>query len=157
MTDNPVYIMLVGVPAAGKSTFREYAFSYGYTIFSTDYQLEQIAKQLNKTYNEVFTDYYVESNNLAEETLDIALDRGYDIVDDHNNLTVATRRRRLRFIPSHYTKIAMVLNPPPMDEYRRRINNRPGKVIPEPVIQHMLAAFTVPTTEEGFDFVTELQ
>lgn len=157
MTDTPVYIMLVGVPGVGKTTFRETVFNNGYIIYSSDVEIEKLCKELGKTYNELFADYYIECVEKAENTLDIALDNGYDIVDDHTNLSVASRQRRLRFIPRSYTKIALVFNPPPEDEYRRRLASRPGKIIPEPVIRNMLETFTRPTLDEGFDYIAVVQ
>lgn len=153
----PVYIMLVGLPGVGKTTFRETVLNTDYTVFSSDLYLEKFAKELGKTYNDVFSEYYIESVELAEDTLDIALDQGYDIIDDHPNLSIKARKRRLRFIPDHYTKVALVFNPPPEDEYRRRLANRPGKIIPEPVIKSMYAAFEMPTVDEGFDYVAVIQ
>lgn len=154
---NPVYIMLVGLPGVGKSTFRETMLSSDYTIFSSDLYLEKFAKELGKTYNEIFSEYYIESVELAEDTLDKALDQCYDIIDDHPNLSIKARKRRLRFIPDYYTKMALVFNPPSEAEYRRRLANRPGKIIPEPVIKSMYAAFVMPTVDEGFDYVAVIQ
>jgi len=157
MIDPPLYVMLVGVPGAGKTTFRETMFNQGYKVYSSDLEIEKLCKELGKTYNELFADYYIECVEKAENVLDEALEKGYDVVDDHTNLTVASRQRRLRVIPDYYTKIAIVFNPPPEDEYRRRLASRPGKVIPEPVIKNMLESFTAPTTKEGFDYVAVIQ
>jgi len=157
MSDAPLYVMLVGVPGVGKSTFREAFFNDGYVVYSSDSEIEKVCHELGKTYNEVFADYYIECVERAESILDNALDKCYDVVDDHNNLSVASRRRRLRFIPSYYTKMAIVFNPPPEEEYRKRLASRPGKIIPAPVIASMLAAFSRPTYEEGFDYMTVIQ
>lgn len=81
----PVYIMLVGLPGVGKTTFRETVLNTDYTVFSSDLYLEKFAKELDKTYNDIFSEYYIESVELAEDTLDIALDQGYDIIDDHGD------------------------------------------------------------------------
>ena len=149
--------MLVGVPGVGKSTFREAFFNEGYIVYSSDLEIEKVCRELGKTYNEAFTDYYIECVERADSIFDYALDKQCDIVDDHNNLSVASRRRKLRFIPSCYTKMAIVFNPPPEEEYRKRLASRPGKIIPAPVIASMLAAFSRPTYEEGFDYISVIQ
>jgi gluconate kinase len=39
---------------------------------------------------------------------------------------------------------------PDPDELTRRLAGRPGKVVPESVVQHMISTFEQPTLEEGF-------
>jgi gluconate kinase len=50
----------------------------------------------------------------------------------------------------NYEHSAVVFETPDRIELKRRLANRPGKVIPEVVIEGMLASFEMPTKEEGF-------
>jgi gluconate kinase len=47
--------------------------------------------------------------------------------------------------------IAVVFRTPEPEEHSRRLASRPGKVIPDHVLQSMVSTFEIPTEEEGFD------
>jgi gluconate kinase len=49
-----------------------------------------------------------------------------------------------------YEHIAVVFQTPDSDELKRRLNSRPGKVIPKRVIETMIEFWEEPTEEEGF-------
>jgi gluconate kinase len=51
----------------------------------------------------------------------------------------------------NYEHIAVVFETPDRIELKRRLDSRPGKEIPDVVIEGMLASFEMPTAEEGFD------
>jgi gluconate kinase len=74
---------------------------------------------------------------------------GKDIVWDQTSTTVKSRIRKFNMLPDH-EHIAVVFKTPDADELARRLASRPGKVIPENVIQDMIAGFEMPTEEEGF-------
>ena len=50
----------------------------------------------------------------------------------------------------NYEHIAVVFRCPDADELMRRLDSRPGKVIPLDVIEGMVKNFEVPSEEEGF-------
>jgi predicted kinase len=52
-------------------------------------------------------------------------------------------------LPDYYP-IAIVFATPEEKELKRRLNNRPGKEIPDSVVQKMIDEFVMPTEEEGF-------
>jgi gluconate kinase len=52
-------------------------------------------------------------------------------------------------LPDYYA-IAVVFETPSRIELKRRLDSRPGKEIPEAVLEGMLASFEMPTDEEGF-------
>ncbi len=153
-----IYI-LVGPPGAGKTTWVEKEFQGECFVVSSDKIIEEVAAEKNQTYNEVFH-YAKVAEAMMWQEFDKAIEIGHNpIVVDRTNMSVKSRRKffeRLRnFHKGHGYKIHAVVFPKPEgEEYERRLNSRPGKTIPEAVINGMLAAFQMPTTEEGFDTVS---
>jgi len=146
--------VLVGVPGSGKSTWIGHqTFNWDNTvIISTDRFVERHAMSVGKTYGEVFEEYMPTAVKLMAESALLAFAEGKDVVWDQTSTTVSTRAKKLRMAPDTYTKIAVVFNTPSPAIHARMLD-RPGKVIPEEVMQDMIARFEMPTVEEGFDKV----
>ena len=146
----PKCYQLVGVPGSGKSTWvanQEWKDNCYYV--STDKHVEAYAEAHGKTYSEVFNDYMPTAvENMVEEVIR-ARDGGMDIIWDQTSTTVASRVKKFRMLPN-YEHIAVVFETPDRIELKRRLASRPGKVIPEVVVEGMLASFEMPTEEEGF-------
>jgi predicted kinase len=146
----PKCYQLVGVPGSGKSTWvanQEWKDNCYY--ISTDKHVEAYAEAHGKTYSEVFNDYMPTAvENMVEEVIR-ARDGGMDIIWDQTSTTVASRVKKFRMLPN-YEHIAVVFETPDRIELKRRLASRPGKVIPEVVVEGMLASFEMPTEEEGF-------
>jgi len=147
----PKLYVLVGVPASGKTTwFRNQEWADNCYYVSTDKHVEAYALAHGKTYSEVFNDYMPTAvENMVEEVVR-ARDAGIDIVWDQTSTTVASRRRKFDMLPDYY-KIAVVFESPPRPELKQRLASRPGKEIPDVVVEGMLASFEMPTEQEGFD------
>jgi len=143
--------VLVGVPASGKTTwFRNQEWADDCYYVSTDKHVEAYALAHGKTYSEVFNDYMPTAvENMVEEVIR-ARDAGIDIVWDQTSTTVASRRKKFDMLPDYY-KIAVVFEAPSRTELKQRLASRPGKEIPDVVVEGMLASFEMPTVEEGFD------
>ena len=156
-----IYI-LVGPPAAGKSTWVEKEFQGECFVVSSDKFIEEIAAEKNQTYNEVFH-YAKLAEAMMWQEFDKAIEIGHNpIVADRTNMSVKSRRKffeRLRnFHKGHGYKLHAVVFPKPEDaEHERRLNSRPGKTIPREVINGMLASFQMPTEAEGFESVTIIE
>lgn len=154
-----IYI-LVGAPAAGKSTWTEKEFQGECAIISSDAILESIAESEGKTYDEVFAQYMKAAEAMMWREFDRVITEGcYPIVIDRTNMSVKSRGKifeRLRnFHKGHGYKIHAVVFPKPEDaEHKRRLNSRPGKTIPPHIITSMIASFQMPTEAEGFESVT---
>jgi predicted kinase len=146
----PKCYQLVGVPGSGKSTwFRNQEWTENCYYISTDKHVEAYAEAHGKTYSEVFEDYMPAAvENMTEEVIR-ARDAGIDIIWDQTSTTVASRLKKFRMLPD-YEHIAVVFETPSRIELKRRLDSRPGKEIPEAVIEGMLASFEMPTEEEGF-------
>jgi predicted kinase len=143
--------VLVGVPASGKTTWlKNQTWALGLTVVSTDTFVEDYAKRVGKTYSEVFDEYMPTAIEQMVEQVEHARDHGHDIIWDQTSTTVASRLRKFRMLPDYY-KIAVVFSVPDAEEHERRLQSRPGKVIPPAVLQDMKEKFELPTEEEGFN------
>jgi predicted kinase len=146
----PKCYQLIGVPAAGKSTWiKDQIWALGLTIISTDSFVEDYARSQGKTYSEVFKDYMPTAVDLMAEQVVRARDLGHTVIWDQTSTTVASRSRKFRMLPE-YEHIAVVFRTPELDVLKERLDNRPGKEIPWEVVQGMLDGWEEPTLEEGF-------
>ena len=146
----PKCYQLVGVPASGKSTWiKNQDWMLGLTVVSTDTFVEDYAREQGKTYSEVFAEYMPRAIDLMIEQVVFAREHSHDIIWDQTSTTVKSRIRKFRMLPD-YEHIAVVLETPTRLELKRRLDSRPGKEIPDVVIEGMLASFEMPTLEEGF-------
>ncbi|MFZ1301868.1 MAG: ATP-binding protein [Candidatus Microsaccharimonas sp.] len=153
----PHCIILCGMPASGKSTWRNEITLKGYEVLSTDDLIEEYARSIGKTYDEVFTAYISVAEDRFWSSLELAVTEKRNIIVDRTNINQKARRRILARLTKDYTKTAVAFIPPDRqsdyDEHMRRLDNRPGKTIPKHVLLSMQANFQVPTEEEGFDVV----
>jgi predicted kinase len=158
---NPVYIMMVGVPASGKSTFIKEYFGdnahVDYQYYSSDHEIEEFARVMGKTYNEVFFDRIVAATDLSLSDLKDAITHSVSVIDDHTNTSAKKRKSKLNNLPDNYIKIAFVFSTPEADEWQRRLDNRPGKTIPKNVLESMATNLTNPSYDEGFDIICHIQ
>jgi predicted kinase len=146
----PKCYQLVGVPGSGKSTWvSNQDWALGLTVVSTDNFVEDYAKAQGKTYSEVFDEYMSTAVDLMTKVVVHAREHGHDIIWDQTSTTVKSRRRKFRMLPD-YEHIAVVFETPSRIELRRRLDSRPGKEIPNAVVEGMIMSFEMPTEEEGF-------
>ena len=140
---------MIGMPGTGKSTFiKQDPLLSKLPIISTDHHVEQYARAQKKTYTEVFNEYMPEAVKLMMEDAQALKAQNVDAVWDQTSLTISSRKRKFNAFPD-YQHIAVWVKNPPTNIWKKRIN-RPGKKIPEDVIETMLDAFEKPTLEEGF-------
>jgi hypothetical protein len=138
------------MPGSGKSTWiKNQDWALGLTIVSTDAFVEDWARECGSTYSEVFDDYMPRAVELMVEQVVRARELGHTIIWDQTSTTVASRKRKFNMLPD-YEHIAVVFETPSRPELKRRLESRPGKEIPDVVIEGMLASFEMPTEEEGF-------
>lgn len=149
------FVVMVALPGSGKSTFVNREKTPSTFIFSTDDYIEAHAKVQGKTYSDVFKDTIAHAETHMNAGLATALAQGRDVIVDRTNLTEKGRRRILSSVPKGYQKIAIVIVPPSSEkdkaELSRRLKNRPGKHIPDSVMQSMYASYKEPSKAEGFD------
>lgn len=149
----PKAYILVGVPGSGKSTWiANQSFNLDKTVVvSTDNHVEKYAKEVGKTYSEVFKDFMPRAVNLMIDDVLDAFEHDLDVVWDQTSTTVHTRAKKLRMVPMNYQKIAVVFGTPPAGELMKRLASRPGKEIPWEVVTKMITDFEQPSEQEGFD------
>jgi len=146
----PKCYQLVGVPGSGKTTWinnQDWAMTCAY--ISTDKFVDAYAREVGKTYSEVFTEFMPRAVELMAQEVVVARELGRDIIWDQTSTTLASRARKFGMLPD-YEHIAVVFATPEHKELERRLKSRPGKEIPEHVIASMIAGWEEPTEEEGF-------
>jgi predicted kinase len=148
--------MLIGVPGSGKSTWvNAQDWVKDCVLVSTDKLIELEAGRQGKTYNDVFKDYIDTATKLMNADVLEAVAEGKDIIWDQTNTGRKSRKAKLAMMPGYY-KIAVMFATPEKEEWQRRINSRPGKMIPEGVLKAMAMGLQLP--EEGeFDEVWNAQ
>lgn len=151
--EQPTLTMLCGSPCSGKSTYvRKLLLEGDYVVLSTDDYIEEQAKRLGKTYNEIFDDTISDATRKLELQLNMAKDKGKNLIHDQTNLSKNTRRKKLNKIPSCYKRTAVYFQVS-LEEALKRNKMRDGKFIPESILKRMYHQFEVPTYDEGFDFI----
>jgi len=149
MTQRNLYV-LVGIPGSGKSTWaanQDWVTECAY--ISTDVHVEAYAKQMDKTYTEVFEQYMPVAVDLMTNEVIAARKDNKDIVWDQTSTTVASRRKKLVMLPE-YKAIAVVFRTPVKAELDRRLASRPGKNIPADVVNLLINNWEDATEDEGF-------
>lgn len=155
----PKVYMLVGVPGSGKSTWiANQPFDWNNTvILSTDNYIERVAKSQGKTYSDIFQDTIKDAEANLQASLKDAIKNGHDIIWDQTNTTAKNRQRKLQSFPKEYEKIGVMFPVPASAELKRRLGNRPGKNIPDHVMQSMISSLQEPTEAEGFDKIIHVR
>ena len=146
----PKCYQLVGVPGSGKSTWVDkQAWAFSCAHVSTDKWVEIYAKEVGRTYSEVFADFMPTAVDLMAKEVVAAREMKRDIIWDQTSTTIASRAKKFRMLPD-YDHVAVVFQTPEHTELMRRLFSRPGKEIPDHVIASMIASFEMPTEDEGF-------
>jgi len=146
----PKCYQLIGVPAAGKSTWiKNQIWALGLTVISTDEFVENYARECGSTYSEVFDDYMPRAVELMANQVVFAREHEHTIIWDQTSTTVKSRARKFNMLPD-YEHIAVVFRTPKIDILKERLANRPGKEIPWEVVQGMIDGWEEPSNQEGF-------
>jgi predicted kinase len=141
---------LIGVPGSGKSTWVDTQnWALACAKVSTDKWVEIYAKEVGRTYSEVFVDFMPTAVDLMAKEVVAARELGRDVIWDQTSVSVKSRKRKFDML-RNYEHIAVVFKTPEHTELMRRLRNRPGKDIPDHVIASMIASFEMPSEEEGF-------
>lgn len=164
----PICTVMVGLPAMGKSTLVDSYCKIGNAllnmdvfVYSTDNYIEQQARALSKTYDEVFEDYVGKATTRMNSLLDVAIKDKIDIMWDQTNLGVGKRRKIINRMKQagYQVRCECIVPPEPgwLDDQKawaNRLANRAGKTIPQNILTNMIESFTIPVIEEGFDMIT---
>lgn len=153
----PKCTILVGVPGSGKSTWLlEQEYIEDQYIASTDGIIESIGIAFNMTYDEGFKDLIKFAEKVMWKELAAFAADGERIYVDRTNLSAKSRKRFIDFLkPYGYEFDCVVFESPETDEWARRLY-RPGKTIPDHVLESMADNIEIPTMDEGFSCITFL-
>lgn len=156
----PIFLMLVGLPGNGKSTwltndYQDIPF-VDYVPLSTDVEIEKMCASQGITYDQGFKLFIDQAQKIVNQKMSNAIKNRSDIVLDQTNLTRKSRARKMAQLPKTYKKIAIFFPVPDDTEWKRRLASRPGKCIPQSVLDKMRANLEVPALDEGFDEVVEI-
>lgn len=159
---SPAYVMAVGAPGVGKSTFLK-KFLEGHNgkihVASTDDLLELEAAKLGLTYSEAF--HKVNQKTLKkqmEEGIIKAIHARTSIFHDQTNMGRKSRVSKLEPVPASYFKICLNFTVDDKVLYAR-LEERArltGKIIPPFVVKNMFNSYVAPSTSEGFDLIIEV-
>lgn len=154
----PKCTILVGVPGSGKSTWLKQQNLLDDTwIISTDDIIEEIAGVYGLTYDEGFKDLIKFAEKVMWKDLELAANDLHDwrFYIDRTNLTAKSRKKLIDYLkPYGYEFECVVFPTPDPEEWKRRLDSRPGKTIPQEAIDRMVKGYDVPTEKEGFSKIT---
>lgn len=138
------FIMLVGLPASGKSTVAEYLKNNGFTVHSSDSIREELFGDVDAQDNnsEVFS--------LLHKRVKHDLSKGISCVYDATNMSMKRRKAFLDEIKKlDCEKICMFFAIPV--EICKERNHERDRQIPDELFDKMLRSFWVPMYYEGWD------
>ena len=142
-----VLIVLCGLPGSGKSTYANYLTECSpFECVSTD----QIRKELYG--NESIQDNPQKVFDIAFKQLYMMGLNGMNAIFDATNITSRARRRVVQECRNYYDLIICKYIDTPLDVCLHR-NSQRERVVPKEVILRMYNNFTMPSREEGFDYV----
>lgn len=152
MTDKVLEI-LIGVPASGKSTWILKNRTDETVIISSDTIVECLAEEMGGTYDKHFSELIGKATGMAKKDFRDAIEHGIShVVVDRTNLTPASRKKWIAAAKElDYKIVARVFPTPPKDILAARLTGRPGKNIPDDVMENMKRNFRMPREIEGFD------
>ena len=156
------YIMLIGLPASGKSTWAADYISKNpemdFRVVSSDDFIEEQAMLDGITYSASHKKNIGFAIDEMERRFKQHIKDGVNIIHDQTNLTVKARKKHL-VKANGYVKSAVIFTGAE-EKLRERSEMRKaltGKHIPESVIKNMAMRFEFPTEEEGFDKIISIQ
>ena len=146
-------ILLVGLPASGKSTYIS-KMKGKYVIASNDLYVEKIAKKIKLTYTEAFDKINRDDTiGNTKKEFDKAISKGRSVIIDNTNMNKKERSYFMKNTSEDYKRIAIIFKISD-SELKKRLEKRgkeTGKIIPDEVIKKMKSKYEPPTKEEGFD------
>ena len=146
----PTCYQLIGVPGSGKTTWainQKYMLTCAYV--STDKWVDIYAKEVGKTYNEIFEDFMSTAVDLMTREVVVAREMQRNIIWDQTSTTIKSRLKKFNMLPN-YDHIAVVFKIPSIEDLTERLASRPGKMIPWSVVRQMIDNFEMPTKAEGY-------
>ena len=146
-----VLIVLGGLPASGKSTYAEMLVESGKfqrvcpdLIRKAFYGDENIQGDGKRVFNTAFHD--------LKEYGSI----GANVIFDATNINANRRKELVKSMRGYFDIIIFKWFKTPLDICKDR-NAKRDRVVPEEVLKRMWFNFEVPTMEEGWDYIEEIE
>lgn len=139
----PSLYIMCGLPCSGKSTFAK-SIS-GFKVLSSDDYIEQRAKELQKTYNDVFNETIQPANKAFFLDVFTEAKKENDIIIDRTNLEKSTRQKFIKIF-QHHDPVIFYFDIP--IQIIKKRNNRPGKFISDEILDSMLKRLQPPMEDE---------
>ena len=156
----PRFILLAGLPASGKSTYRAELLTSNpqAVVVSPDDFLESRAAKMGITYQDIWrpehSEHIAESRTRIDDILEEAISQNRDVIWDQTSLTFEMREGRLHNTPHHYDKIAVAFETDWDTLMQRNDARKPyGRDIPIEILEGMFNDYERPHFDEGFDHV----
>lgn len=141
----PTFVMLVGIPGSGKSTYADSIKSVDTVHLSSDAIREELYG--DATCQE---DHYKVFELMQERAL-TALKNGYDVIYDATNVTRKDRHKILSCLPSYVYKKCVIVWAPIECCIERDLARE--RTVGVEVIKKILKRFEAPFYDEGFDSI----
>lgn len=141
---------LIGVPGSGKTTWAKNQDWFSNCAYiSSDKWIEFFAEQTGLTYSEVFPMFIETAVSCMLHEVEVAKQHNRDIIWDQTSISTKSRKKKFGVLPD-YEHIAVMFLTPDLNELKERLSSRPGKTIPDRVMEQMIKDFQMPGSEEGF-------
>lgn len=158
---NKVFILLMGLPGAGKSTLaRQLYRRFSLRTISYDNTLRFIGKRNGLNFEEASKVYYKQAFMTVTNQLKVAMANGESVVYDSTGMYLSRRLNRLSFVPDDYVTIGIYLPielQTALDRVKRRFDQAPSEsYFDADYITNMHNKQQVPTADE-FDYFFEIR
>jgi predicted kinase len=158
LISKPIAFIMVGLPGSGKSTWSKTLLQSGqFDLISTDHFIDLEAQKQGKTYDDLHREYIKEADKICRSYLKEVIEAKRNLIWDQTNLSVKSRRSCVQQLKD-YVRIAVVFKID-KETLQSRLNLRAeveGKTISESILSRMCNYFQIPTLEEGFHQIIEV-
>lgn len=158
MSEEKTFYILCGLPASGKSLFREKTLipqchCSPFFVYSTDDVIEQFAVMHGMTYDKFFMveNAFSDAKMICEKRLKKALSNEYPVIIwDQTNLRRSKRKKLIRLAHKNNYRVVVYYFPVYSQHYSEwldRLESREGKTIPNDVLSGMVETFQKPSAD----------
>lgn len=147
--------MMVGLPGSGKSTASEQLLKEmnDLTVLSTDEYIEKYAKEIGKTYNDVYREVGDKAQKWMNQQIRELIKQEKTFMWDQTNVYASARVKKINMLKQNGYEVTAIVVEISEEELSKRIKKRTsegGKKIPYSVLGEMKKNYVRPEYTEGF-------